>query len=111
VTHSTTSAGARRPVWLWALCGLWFVACLNPMPDDFPSQHGVDAVGPAEMQGQGPNDELEAPPALDGNPSDEGSAGDGSDGSAGSPSGSAGSGGTGGGSAPDAGVPEADAGP
>jgi hypothetical protein len=111
VTHSTTSAGARRPVWLWALCGLWFVACLNPMPDDFPSQQGADGVVPNDMLEPSPTGESEAPPALDGNLSDPGGVGNGSGGSADSASGAGGTGGTGGGGAPDAGVPEADAGP
>ncbi len=36
-------------VWALLASGLW-CACLNPMPDDFPSGHDDDGSAPAEVQ-------------------------------------------------------------
>jgi hypothetical protein len=111
VTHSTTSAGPRRSVWVWALVGLWFVACLNPMPDDFPNEREADRDS---FTPRSPEDDIETDPAS--SPDVAGSGGDGSlngapAGEPGSPPAAAGAGGTGGGVEADAGPPEADAGP
>jgi len=101
-------------MWVWALIGLWFVACLNPMPDDFPSQ---SETGDEETPGVGENDQPAEFPdnsASGGGFTDNPGAGGGA-GNAGVPSvndpGGAGAGGTGGSIEADAGAPEADAGP
>lgn len=101
-------------MWVWALIGLWFVACLNPMPDDFPSQ---SETGEFDGSGAGEGDQ---PPEIPNDSSSGGSptvnpgAGGGA-GSAGLPPvnepGGAGGGGSGGSIEADAGAPEADAGP
>jgi len=46
---------------VWALCCLCFVACLNPMPDDFPNQSDPDLSTPESS----PND---ADPMAPGTP-------------------------------------------
>jgi hypothetical protein len=103
-------AGYWRPGRVWALCGLCLVACLNPMPDDFPNQNDRDGALPGGSENTTDNapaapgapqepGESEAPPLEEGPvfvvPGDV-------------PAGSAGSGG---GTGADAGAPESDAGP
>lgn len=101
MAHSMTSAGLWRPARVWALAGLWFVACLNPMPDDFPNHtESTVPVPPKVAESPAPRD-----PSFAGETDDGDSA---SEGSTGATPGAAGASGS---STPDAGAPEADAGP
>lgn len=107
----TTIAGYGRPVRVWAVCGLCLVACLNPMPDDFPNQNDRDVTVPGNN-----GNSVEDAPMDPGAPLTPGEA-------AGpvfeemdpDPTPPAqtpvGSGGSSGGMAADAGAPESDAGP
>jgi hypothetical protein len=91
-----------RPGWALGVMSLWFVACLNPMPEEFP------------YGGDGDSEAVVVPGASEENPVNQGAAGTASPGS--NPevpdfSGEGGAAGAAGQGADDAGAPDAGAAP
>ena len=114
--RAIATGAAMRRWWAVVLVGLWFVACLNPMPDDFPNDRGVPVIGPSDNPSGTPEDGVTSPSVPGASDPDdcqcfsEGEPGQGAGGTGNAPpAGSAGSGGASIGA--DAGPPEADAGP